>query len=210
MATMTLKMEERTNLKHSENRILRQNGSFPAVVYGKKKESKPVAINSVDFRKAIKEVGRNGILTLSGNGENLQVMLHDLQTDPLKSEIIHADFYVVDMLSEVSVEVVLHLVGESIGVKSGGVLQQAAHQLSITALPGDIPSVIEVDITNLNVNENIQVSDIKANAKYEINHDDDQVIASVLPPKQEDTVEAGETQSGQVTNEGTAGDKKEK
>ncbi len=209
MAT-TLKIEERTNLKHSEKQLLRRKGSFPAVIYGKQKTSQPVAINSIDFRKAIREVGRNGILTLAGKGENLQVMLHELQTDPLKSEIIHADFYVVDMASEVSVEVNIHLVGESIGVKSGGVLQQAAHQLNVTALPGDIPSTIDVDISNLDVNETIQVRDIKSNAKYQINHDDEQVIASVLPPKVEDTVEAGETQSGQVENEGTEGDEKEK
>ncbi len=206
----TLQIEERTSLKHSDKQMLRKSGSFPAVIYGKKKDSQPVAINSIEFRKAIREVGRNGILTLDVKGNKIQVMVQDLQTDPIKSEIVHADFYVVDMSSEVSAEVNIHLVGVSVGVKSGGVLQQAAHQLKVTALPGNLPSAIEVDISNLDVSENVQVSDIKGNGKYTIDHDGEQVIASVLPPKVEKTVEAGETQSGEVSNEGTEGDESEK
>ncbi|WP_246946029.1 50S ribosomal protein L25/general stress protein Ctc [Bacillus pinisoli] len=210
MATSVLNVEKRTNLKKSENRVIRNRGRFPAVIYGKQKESQPVAIDSVEFVKTLKEVGRNGILTLNGSGENVQVMLHDLQTDPLKNEIIHADFYVVDMSSEVNVDVNVHLVGEAVGVKSGGVLQQPLHQLSVTALPGDIPSSIDIDISNLDVSETVQVSDIVKSGNYNINHEDQEVIASILPPKVEDTVEAGETQDGEVENEGTEGDEEEK
>ncbi|MBM7663423.1 large subunit ribosomal protein L25 [Bacillus mesophilus] len=210
MATALLNVEKRTNLKQSQKRVIRNKGSFPAVIYGKQRESQPIAVDSIEFIKTIREVGRNGIITLSGSEENVQVMLHELQTDPLKNEIIHADFYVVDMSAEVDVDVNVHLVGEAQGVKSGGVIQQSLHQVSVTALPGNIPTSIDVDITSLDVNETIQISDILKNGNYTINHEDSEVIASILPPKVEDTVEAGETQDGEVENEGTAGDEEEK
>jgi large subunit ribosomal protein L25 len=209
MATTVLKAEDRTNLKKSQKRIIRNSGSFPAVIYGKQRESKPVAINSIEFVKAIREVGRNGILTLSGS-ENVQVMLQELQTDPLKNEVIHADFYVVDMSSEVDVDVNINLVGEAIGVKSGGFLQQASHQLSVTALPGNIPTSIDIDISHLDVGGTIHISEIATGENYKVNHEGTEVIVSILPPKVEDIVEAGETQDGQVENEGTAGDEEEK
>jgi large subunit ribosomal protein L25 len=209
MVATVLKMEERTNLKHSENRSIRSKGSFPAVVYGNKKESRPVAIDSTDFIKALREVGRNGILTLSGSGENVQVMLHELQTDPLKNEIIHADFYIVDMASEVEVSVNIHIVGEALGVKSGGVLQQSLHVVSLTALPGNIPTSIDVDVSNLDVNETIYIKDLPT-GKYSFSQDENQVVASILPPKVEDEVDSGETQDGADETDGTKGDEGEK
>ncbi|MBM6616199.1 50S ribosomal protein L25/general stress protein Ctc [Bacillus suaedaesalsae] len=210
MSQTLLRVEERADSKKSTKKSIRQGGGFPAVVYGRNKDSKNIAVNSGEFTKVIREAGRNGILTLAGTGENVQVMLHELQMDSLKGEVIHADFVVVDMSSDVNVDVNVHLVGEAVGVKDGGVLQQAIHQLPITALPTDIPSAIEVDISNLEVSGTIHVSDIATGGKYKINRDSEDVIASILPPKVEDTVDEGETQSGNVTNEGTEGDEEEK
>lgn len=210
MSQALLKVEERADSKKSTKRSIRKNGGFPAVVYGRNKESKNIAVNSGEFTKIIREAGRNGILTLSGTGENVQVMLHELQMDSLKGDVIHADFVVVDMNAEVNVEVNVHLVGEAAGVKDGGVLQQSIHQLPITALPSDIPSSIDIDVSNLEVNGTVHVRDIATGGKYTINRDSEDVIASILPPKVEDTVDEGETQSGNVTNEGTEGDEEEK
>ncbi|KAA0543714.1 50S ribosomal protein L25/general stress protein Ctc [Bacillus sp. BGMRC 2118] len=210
MSQTLLKVEERADSKKATKKSIRKSGGFPAVVYGRNKESKNIAVNSGDFTKVIRDVGRNGILTLSGSGENVQVMLHELQMDSLKGDVIHADFVVVDMNAEAHVEVNVHLTGEAVGVKDGGVLQQAIHQLPITALPADIPSAIEVDISDLEVSGTIHVSDIATGGKYTINRDSEDVIASILPPKVEDTVDEGETQSGNVTNEGTEGDEEEK
>jgi large subunit ribosomal protein L25 len=120
-----LQATERRDLKHSTTNKLRKEGSFPAVVYGRKVQSKPISVNSADFIKAIREAGRNGILTLTVNDEKYSVMLHDIQTDPLKSEVLHADFQVVDMSTEVEVDVNVVLTGDAPGVKEGGVMQQA-------------------------------------------------------------------------------------
>lgn len=128
-------------------------------------------------------------------------MLHDVQTDPIKSEVIHADFQIVNMSTEVTVDVNLNLVGEAVGVKDGGVLQQSIHQISISALPTDIPQTIDVDVTHLGVGDVIKLEDIDSNGKYTINQDLSQVVASVLAPRQEEEISTGEEQEpGQPDN----------
>lgn len=189
---------ERHGTKHSEIRKLRDEGQIPAVVYGRKMESKPISISSADFIKTIRENGRNGVISLQVNDENYSVMLHEIQKDPLKNEVIHADFQVVDMSQMVEVEVNVELVGEAPGVKDGGVLQQQLHQLSIRSLPGNIPASIEIDVSNLNVLDTVTIADVSTNGKYEINHEQSEVIASILPPRQEEEISTGEEQEAGI------------
>ncbi|MET3700062.1 large subunit ribosomal protein L25 [Bacillus oleivorans] len=196
MATYTLEAEKREKSRHSVLTGLRQEGKIPAVVYGRKSESMPISVREKDFLKTIREAGRNGIISLNINGNKTDVILTDYQHDFLKNEIIHADFFSVDMSSDIEVEVQVVLVGEAAGVKDGGVLQQATHELSIKAKPKDIPSAIEVDITSLQVGDTVTVADLKGKgAIYEIKHDDSLVIASILPPKQEEEINSGEEQA---------------
>lgn len=196
-----LAANERKDLKHSTTTKLRSEGNFPAVVYGKKVQAKPIYINSADFTKTMREAGRNGVLTLTLQNETFPVMLHDLQTDPLKNEVMHADFQVVDMSKEVEADVNVVLTGDAPGVKGGGVMQQAIHQLSIRALPQDIPSSIEADISNLQIGDTITVGDISQKGKYEVNHEPTETIASILPPKQETDINSGEQQDEVGNNE---------
>jgi large subunit ribosomal protein L25 len=189
-----LQAQERAVGKHSSIRQIREEGNIPAILYGKNVKTKAVFVNAADFMKTIRENGRNGLIKMKVNGEEHSVMLHDIQKDPLRNEIIHADFQVIDMKTEVEVDVNVHLVGEAPGVKDGGVLQQPLHQLSIRALPTNIPPSIEVDISNLQVGQTITVGDIQTNGEYEINHESTEVIASILPPKQEEEIHSGEQQ----------------
>lgn len=189
-----LTANERTDFKRSTIRKLRKDGEVPAIVYGKDKESTPIYINGADFLKTMRDVGRHGILTLDINGKKEQVILSSYQEDPIKKEILHADFFVVDKDTKVQAEVRINLVGEPLGVKDGGVLQQAMHDLSITAIATDIPPSIDIDVTHLQVGDTITVGDIKGTISADILHDDEQVIASILPPKQEEEINTGEEQ----------------
>jgi large subunit ribosomal protein L25 len=196
MATL-LEVKERKDLKNSTTTKIRREGNFPAVVYGKNKPNRTIYIDSTNFSKAIRESGRNGILNLKvGDSGAENVMLQDIQTDPLKAEVVHADFYIVDMNSEVDVEVTVHLIGEAKGVKDGGILQQPLHQVSVKALPNEIPEVIEFDISELEIGDTVQVSDLTGGGRYSITDDENTVIASVLPPNTEEKVESGEVQDG--------------
>jgi large subunit ribosomal protein L25 len=203
-----LEATDRVKDKQSTIRKIRQAGNIPAVLNGPEL-SKPIYVSSADFLKTIRVTGRNGIIKLALDNEQHSVMLQEVQTDPIKSEIIHADFHIVNMSTEVTVDVNINLVGEAIGVKDGGVLQQSIHQISITALPTDIPQTIDVDVSQLEVGQVITLEDINTLGKYTINQDTSQVVASVLPPRQEEEISTGEEQEpgepenleGRETNE---------
>ncbi|MBT2759363.1 50S ribosomal protein L25/general stress protein Ctc [Mesobacillus foraminis] len=189
-----LKANERTDLQHSSLKRLRAEGNIPAVVYGRNQESQSVYVDSVDFLKTIREVGRNGIISLDVGGNTTDVMLSDYQEDSIKRDILHADFIAVDMGSEITATVRLNLTGEAAGVKDGGVLQQPVHEISVTATPGNIPAAVELDVTNLQVGETLMVADLKANNNYQINDDESLVLASILAPRQEEEISSGEQQ----------------
>ncbi len=189
-----LKANERTDLQHSSLKRLRAEGNIPAVVYGRNQESQSVYVDSVDFLKTIREVGRNGIISLDVGGNTTDVMLSDYQEDSIKRDILHADFIAVDMGSEITATVRLNLTGEAAGVKDGGVLQQPVHEISVTATPGNIPAAVELDVTNLQVGETLMVADLKTNNNYQINDDESLVLASILAPRQEEEISSGEQQ----------------
>jgi large subunit ribosomal protein L25 len=202
-----LQAHVREDLKRSATRKLREDGSVPAVVYGYNQNSKSIFLDSIDFIKTMREVGRNGVLTLVVEKDKFPVMLHDVQVDPLKDQVVHADFYVVNMKEEVDAEVTISLVGEPAGVKDGGVLSQALNEISVRALPNDVPSVIEVDVSHLAINDSITISDIPKEGKYEITNEDlEETIASVLPPRQveevEDETAAEETEQTEEAKDG--------
>jgi large subunit ribosomal protein L25 len=197
-----LKANSRTGDKRSDLTKLRHQGSIPAVVYGYKTENTPIAIDSIEFIKTMREAGRNGIISLDIDGNKQNVVLSDYQQDHIKDAVIHADFLAVNMSIEMDADVRVELVGESAGVKDGGVLQQPLHDVSVTAKPTDIPDSVQVDISNLQVGETITVGDVKGNYSFTINTDDEQTIASVLAPRQEEEISSGEEQeAGQPQNE---------
>lgn len=191
----TLQAMERKEFRRSELRKLRKEGHIPAVVYGSQSENKPIYLNESDLLRTIKDVGRNGVISLDVDGQKKNVILTDYQSDPLKKVLTHIDFLAVDMSKEVTATVRLVLTGDAAGVKDGGVMQQSLHEISVTATPNNIPSSIDVDVTHLQVGDTITVKDISGKQSYHIDHDEDQVIASILPPRQEKEISTGETQS---------------
>ncbi|KAF1678530.1 50S ribosomal protein L25/general stress protein Ctc [Bacillus mexicanus] len=200
MATLTAK--ERTDFTRSSLRNIRTSGHVPGIIYGKDTENKPVSLDSVELIKTLRDEGKNTVLTLDIGGEQHSVMVTDLQTDPLKNEITHADFQVVNMSEDIEAEVPIHLTGEAIGVKNGGVLQQPLYELTVKAKPKAIPQTIEADISNLDVNEVLTIADLPAGGDYSFNHESDEVVASILPPQQQKEAEVDEEESADAQPEG--------
>lgn len=189
-----LKAKERKSERRSQLRELREQGGIPAVVYGYKTGNTPIAIDMGDFMKTMREVGRNGVIHLDVEGKKMNVILHEYQEDPIKKEVIHADFLAVDLSQEIEANVRVELSEDAEGIKEGGVLQQILHEITVTAKPDEIPEVIRVDISHLNIGETITVGEIRGNYSIAINHEDDEPIASILAPRTEDDTEeeAGE------------------
>jgi large subunit ribosomal protein L25 len=177
-----LKANNRDNSKKSIVKQLRREGKLPGVVYGKDKKSKPVFLDSIDFMKTVREVGKNGVITLDVEGNKHSVVVTDLQTDSLKAEYLHADFHEIDMNEEMKAEVPVRLVGEAIGLKEGGVLQHSLRTISVTALPSEVPSEIQLDISELQIGQAVTIGDYKEGSTYEINNHSDEVIVTITPP----------------------------
>ncbi|MGY0694526.1 50S ribosomal protein L25/general stress protein Ctc [Virgibacillus sp. FSP13] len=178
-----LKALNREDHRKSTTKQVRESGQVPSVVYGKEKEARSIAVNNLDLLKTVRDEGRNTIISLDiENGNPVDVMLHDYQIDPIKDELIHADFYIVNMSEEMDVEVPLRLDGEAKGTKEGGVLQQPFYELQVRAKPGNIPEEISVDVSALEVGDSIAITDLPQGKDYQFIDDPETTIATVVPP----------------------------
>lgn len=183
---ISLQAKKRDNFSRATTKQIRREGFIPAVVYGKEKEPQTVSVENIELLKTVRDEGRNAIISLDiENGNSVDVMLHEYQTDPVKGEVIHVDFYVVDMSEEMDVAVTLRLDGDAAGVKDGGILQQPLYELQVRAKPREIPEEIAVDISELAIGDSISVADIPVSDKYELIDDAETTIAVVLPPESE-------------------------
>lgn len=200
-----LEAESRTGTNKSALKQLRDNGKIPAVVYGFEVDNTPIFVDARDFTKTIREVGRNGVISLNVEGNKQNVVLQDYQEDIIRREIIHIDFLAVDMTAEIEAEVRIELVGEPIGVKSDGVLQQPLFELTVLAKPDDIPESIKIDISTLDIGDTFTVADLKTNDAYKIVDEPEETIATVLAPEAEEE----ETEEEEMTEPEVIGEKDE-
>ena len=185
----------------SDLKQLRNAGKVPAVVYGYGTKNTSVKVDEVEFIKVIREVGRNGVIDLGVGSKTIKVMVSDYQFDPLKNQITHIDFLAINMTEERTVDVPVQLVGEAVGAKEGGVVEQPLFNLEVTATPENIPETIEVDISELQVNDSLAVSDIKISGDFTIENDPEDSIVTVVPPTDEPSEEEVEAMEGESATE---------
>lgn len=185
----------------SDLKKLRNTGKVPAVVYGYGTKNTSVKVDEVEFIKVIREVGRNGVIDLGVGSKTIKVMVSDYQFDPLKNQITHIDFLAINMTEERTVEVPVQLVGEAVGAKEGGVVEQPLFDLQVTATPENIPESIEVDITDLQINDSYSVADIKVSGDFTIENDPEESIVTVVPPTDEPSEEEIEAMEGESATE---------
>ncbi|MBM7650302.1 large subunit ribosomal protein L25 [Bacillus ectoiniformans] len=197
-----LEVKKRDSFQRSALTQLRGEGNFPAIVYGKGVDSEAIYLSEGDFLKVIKEVGRNGVISLNIDGKSHNVILHDYQQDPIKNHIVHADFFAVDLSKEITSEVRVELEGEAAGSKEGGVVQQPLFELTVTAKVSEFPESLSVDVSALEIGDSITVGDIRSSHSFEINHEDDETVVSVLAPRvEEEPEEEGEGSEEAETSE---------
>lgn len=192
---ITLKATKREDLSRSAINEIRKSGFIPAVIYGKENTPQNVSVNNLELLKLVRDEGRNAIISLDvENGEAVDVMLHEYQSNPLRGEVIHADFYVVDMSEEMDVAVAIRIEGEPAGVKEGGILQQPLFELQVRAKPRAIPEEIEIDVSGLAIGDSISVADLPASDNYEFIDEADATVVVILAPQAEEEVseDAGE------------------
>ena len=167
-------------------RKLRSNNEIPAIVYGAKTDPEMLSINTIDFIKIIRKHGSMGLffnLIIDGDsGKRKSVMLKDMQMDTFSLSYQHIDFHEVDMDATVTISVSVETIGESLGVKEGGLLQIIRRELDVVCKPTDAPDTIRIDITDLDVGDAIHVEDIDLGDAVEIPHEVNFTVITIVPP----------------------------
>ncbi len=166
----------------------KKEGMTRGVLYGAHAKSTPIFVDTIEFKKLLKTAGESSIVKLSGDSKE-NVLIHDVQMDPVMYVPTHVDFYVVEKGQKVHVDVHLSFVGVSPAVKNlGGNLVKVMHEISIEAEGTNIPHEIEVDISRLDtLNSNILVKDIVLPEGTTLYHmQENEVVASVVSQSEED------------------------
>jgi large subunit ribosomal protein L25 len=187
----TLDAVKRSTRGKNEARRLRAAGRIPAIVYGAQKEgdlSKTFEV-SVDPKPLMRILhsgsGVNTLITLKIDGEgDSRVLVKEFLLDPTTSDLLHADFYRVNMGRRIQVTVQVVVKGEPRGVKTeGGILDFVHREVELECLPAEIPSAIEIDVTNLGLNEAIHLRDVVAGARWTPVSDLDMMLVHVIMPR---------------------------
>jgi large subunit ribosomal protein L25 len=189
MAEIVVNAKGRDDRGKNAARRLRRQGLVPGIVYGGKGGNIAVAVDPKALQKVLRsEAGRNTILKLDIAGAGAtNAILKDLQVDPIKDNLLHADFYRIAMDVAIRVTVPINIRGEARGVKvDGGILELITREIEVECLPGDIPERIDVDVSDLGLNGALRVSDLPANAKVKILESPDQVVVHVVSIKEEE------------------------
>ncbi|USN94990.1 MAG: 50S ribosomal protein L25 [Candidatus Nomurabacteria bacterium] len=182
--TVTIEAKERTNEKRD---ALLKQGYIPAIYYGQGKETKSISVKQTEFNKIFAEAGESTTIKLNDGGKELDVLIHDVQFDPVRNTPAHVDFLVVDMNKPIEVSIPLEFEGVSPAVRAGeGVLVKVMHDMNISGLPKDLPHEIMVDISSLaSVDSHISVGDIKLPKGVSHMHSDEDIIASISKQEEE-------------------------
>jgi large subunit ribosomal protein L25 len=183
-----VKAEVREARGKNDARRLRSAGKLPAIVYGGGEKDTAVIVELSDLAAILRsDSGQNTVFSLDIDGIGAtDVMFHDRQIDPIKGRLMHADLRRIKRGEKIEVTVSILIVGEPETMAEGGVLTQQMREVKVLCVPSKIPESIEVDVTKLEMNESIHVSDLKLGEGVEIHEDPEAVIAAFVFVKEQD------------------------
>src|SRR5690554_3371250 len=189
----TLEVVKREGRGKNEANRLRASGRIPAVVYGMASDgsgprSTPVAVDPRAVLRILhSEAGANSLITLKLDGSEARVMVKEYQLDPITHQLLHADFYQLAMDKAITVTVPVILKGESRGVKTqGGLLDFVTREIQVQCLPTDIPEHIDVDVTEMLLNQSIRVRELPQSDKWKPITDGETMLVHIVMPKAEE------------------------
>lgn len=190
MEKVKLSVETRNVFGRKTNKG-RREGLIPAVVYGRGVDTQSLWIKTLDFKRLLQKSGESTMISLEIDGKNNRnVIIYELQEDPVTGNLRHVDFFQVRMDEEIETEVELVYVNEEEipAVKElGGVLVKNMDNVMVKCLPGNLPSKIEVDVSTLKTfDDHIYIKDLDISDKVKIDIDPETVVALVSPPRSDE------------------------
>lgn len=190
MVDIVVAAENRTGTGKNENRRLRTRGLIPGVLYGAKKDAVPLAVSPKEITTILRsKTGENTLFDLEIGGSRRKVILKEFQINPIKGNLLHADFYEVALDKLIEVSVHIEVVGTPVGVKvQGGLLDHVTREVEVSCLPADIPEKITVDVSELEMGKAVRVSDLRVPDKVTMLSEPDLVVVHVVAPRAEEEV----------------------
>jgi large subunit ribosomal protein L25 len=182
-----LEAQLRTPGNKNDARRVRRGGKVPAVLYGAGKETLSLTVDPRQVARVLhSQTGHNTIFELALDGERTKAMIVDWQYEPVKGALLHIDLKRIAMDRRLRVKVPIMLKGEPAGVKQqGGILEQVLREVEVECLPGDIPSAIEADVSELVFGKVLRVSDLPHSEKLKVFTDANQPVAHIITVKEE-------------------------
>lgn len=209
MSEINITAVKREDFRGSATVNFRKKGMVPGIFYGHASGNIPIAVNELALRPLIYTSESHVVnLNIEGVNEKFNAIIKDVQFHPLSDKPIHFDFQSLSEDKEVNIEVPVHLTGNPIGVRNGGLLQHVYHRLEVICLPKHIPASIDIDIAGLEIGNSIKISDLKYEGVKFIN-DSHATIVGVVAPKGATDAAAVEGADGTKEPEVVAKGKKE-
>ena len=187
----------------SANHKLRQSGNIPAVLYGPRGNIMLEMVEEATCHFLEKMTGMHELLPLtvtnsaSGESWTAQVLLREIQKHPYKHKITHLDFWELPEAKPQTFRIPVHVIGESPGVKNGGVLHMVVREIPVSCLPSDIPSFIEVNSSALEIGDSLRIQDVELPAKVSFSTDENYAVISIVGRAKEEEDEIVAVEEGE-------------
>jgi len=206
MADVLLTAETRQERGSRPAGRLRRTGKVPAVVYGLDAEAISVTVAARELSHLLAgEGGANTLIRLQVDGDEQLTLARQIQRHPTRGDLVHVDFVRIRRDVAVQAEVPLHLVGEAPGSRDGGLVEQLIFSLTIEAKPADIPNVVEVDISALEIGDQIRIAEVTVDEGVSFQHEPEELVVQVVAPRLAEVEADAEGEEGAEGVEGAAG-----
>jgi large subunit ribosomal protein L25 len=203
LETLEIEVNAREPGSKHQARRLRREGKIPAVLYGPKVQPLPLELNRKDFSNRVAGLEGSHLVRMKSASANLAdkvALVKEMQYHPITGDVIHADFYEVDLTARIEVSVPLHFVGKGAGVVRGGILQPIVREIQVECLPLDIPQYFNVDVTGLDIGDSVHIEDLPMPEGVTAVYDSNFALVTVATP----TVEEEPTAAVAATPEAAA------
>ena len=185
MSQLVLSAKNREPKGSGEARKIRRAGRVPGVLYGRSGKAIPIDLDALEFANGAKSISESTIVKVEVDGKPYDAFVKDTQRNILDGSILHVDFYEVESGVALRARVTINLKGNALGVREGGILEFPLHEVEVECLPKDLPERIELDISNLGVNQSIHVRNLPLSDAIRVITPADQVVVLVKYAREE-------------------------
>ena len=189
METVEIQIEPRETGTKGKAKRLRREGKLPGVFYGPKAQTVPLEVDRKDFLSRVADLEGSHLIRIKSGSPLLAdkvALVKEMQFHPVTGEVLHADFYEVDLTAKIRVKVPLHFVGKAAGVVRGGILQPIVREVEVECLPMDIPEFFNVEVSELDIGDSLHVTGLTMPEGVVAASESDLTLVTVVPPSIEE------------------------